>query len=70
MSQPGDRFYVPIEKRYVLIEHLVTLNGVPARVSGVNNDFATVRMIDSGLGAEFAWSTVERIVAKGGEFRV
>lgn len=45
----------------------VTLNGKPARVSGYRLDFA--RVTDAaGLSAEWSWSAVERILAKGGAF--
>ena len=47
-----------------------TLDGYPALVCGVVNDFATVATINGpALRAEFAWSTVERILAAGGKFK-
>lgn len=46
----------------------VTLDGHRAVVSGVRNDFATIIDMVTGAEVEFAWPTVERIVAKGGAF--
>jgi len=49
---------------------IVTLDGQPARVVGWQNDFATVRTDDpNGPSCEFAWSTVERVIAAGGQFK-
>lgn len=45
----------------------VTLNGVPARITGARNDFATVTRND-GLSAEWAWPTVARIVNRNKAF--
>lgn len=47
----------------------VTLNGKPAVISGYRNPFAAVIQLSTGLSAEFSWEAVERIVAKGGEFK-
>ena len=58
-----------LSERYELIDAKVTLDGNRAKISGARNDFAMVRVIPSGLGCEFAWSTVARIVAKGGAFK-
>ena len=58
-----------LERRYELIAADVTLNGEPAVISGVFMRFATVRQRRSGLSAEWAWSTVERVVSNGGAFR-
>lgn len=66
---PDDKYYVPIEERRTLIMHEVTLNGVRASIGGVNNDFATVRQMPSGLGVDFAWITVKHIIDNhNGEF--
>lgn len=47
----------------------VTLNGEPAVIIGARNSFAQVATVRSdGPVAEFAWITVRRIVACGGEF--
>jgi hypothetical protein len=66
----SDKYFVPIEERRVLIENEVTLNGVRASIGGVNNDFATVRQMPSGMGVDFAWITVKHIIENhNGEFR-
>lgn len=46
-----------------------TLNGNPAVVSGYNLDFAKVTDLITGLSAEWAWPTVERILNNGGNFK-
>lgn len=43
-----------------------TLDGLPARVRGYRNDFATVR--NARYGVEFAWQTVALIQSRGGAF--
>jgi hypothetical protein len=58
-----------LDQRRALCETRVTLDGQPARISGAQRDFAMVRITASGLGAEWAWPTVARIVAKGGKFK-
>jgi hypothetical protein len=57
------------DKRMELCMTKVTLNGVRARVSGIQNSFATVTQFGTGLSAEWSWEAVERIVAKGGDFK-
>jgi len=57
------------DKRMEFCMAKVTLNGVRARVSGIQNSFATVTQFDTGLSAEWSWEAVERVIAKGGEFR-
>jgi hypothetical protein len=52
-----------------LCDAAVTLNGEPAKITGVKNEFAYVRIIKSGLGCEWAWEIAGRIVAAGGDFR-
>ena len=48
-----------------------TLNGYPAVVCGLKNDFATVATINGpAMNAEFAWSTVERVLQSGGQFKI
>lgn len=56
------------EERQALCTVEVTLDGQPARISGWRNRFATVRLVGSGLGAEWAWPTVATIVSNGGSF--
>jgi hypothetical protein len=46
----------------------ITLNGVPARIGGARRPFATVTQVDTGLGAEWSWEAVERIVTSTGRF--
>jgi hypothetical protein len=58
-----------LDGRRELCAARVTLNGEPAAISGARHDYAMVRQLASGLGAEWAWPTVARIVAAGGEFR-
>lgn len=48
----------------------VTLDGLPAVVSGAALPFATVRTLDMSRTAEYAWETVARIIAShDGRFR-
>jgi hypothetical protein len=65
MSNTGDT----IEQRRELCAATVTLDGQPAWIGGASLDFAIVRQIKTGLGAEWAWPTVARIVANGGAFK-
>ena len=58
------------ERRLELVAEKVTLNDQPAGISGIKNDFATVRQNDSGLGCEWAWETVDHIVRnRDGKFK-
>jgi len=57
------------DERYELTQARVTLNGERAVICGARHDVATVRAISSGLGCEWAWPTVARIVANGGAFK-
>ena len=57
------------EKRMEFCMAKVTLNGQRARVSGIQNPFATVTQFNSGLSAEWSWEAVERVIAKGGNFQ-
>jgi len=51
--------------------HICTINGEPGKVTGRLNRFATVGSFCGTYQAEFAWSTVERIMRDGyGEFEV
>lgn len=47
----------------------VTLNGAPAIIRGAFQRFATVELRDAGLGAQWVWETVARVMAKGGAFK-
>lgn len=58
------------DARRELVSAVVTLNGRPAKISGIYNDAATVWPLDNpAAGVAFAWATVERIVAAGGAFK-
>lgn len=56
-------------ERLAFTQAAVTLNGRPARIRGARLPFALVVDSETGLGCEWAWPTVERIVASGGNFR-
>jgi len=47
----------------------VTLNGRPAVIRGAFQDFATVEQEREGLGCEYSWPAVARVMAKGGAFQ-
>ena len=69
MTSPDSKFFVPVERRRELVEHHVTLNGVNATISGVQNDFATICQLPDGMRVEFAWATVEHVINNSnGEF--
>ena len=55
--------------RSKLCQTVVTLNDRPARITGSMHDFATVRDVETGLSAEWAWPTVALVVSRGGAFR-
>lgn len=57
-----------LEQRRALCEARVTLNGADARISGSRHEFATVRDTRTGLGCEWSWETVARIVASHSNF--
>lgn len=61
--------YEEYAKRLKLTAATVTLNGLPAKVSGVNKQFATVTQLKTGLSAEWSWEAVERIVNRDGKFK-
>lgn len=47
-----------------------TLDGFPAHVGGARHDFATIGTINGPtIRAEFAWSTVARVMDNGGAFK-
>lgn len=47
----------------------ITLNGRPAMLAGIRNEFASVIDAGTGLKCEFAWETVQHIVDnRNGEF--
>jgi hypothetical protein len=58
-----------LDARRAAMDVPCTLNDRPATVVGFRNDFATVVDLESGLGCEFAWPTVYRILtSKEGRF--
>lgn len=68
MSAPAPVRRLTSAEKLALCSAEVTLNGEPAAISGVRAPFAKVTSRVTGLSAEFAWTTVERIVAKGARF--
>ena len=61
------------EKDRLIDEH-VTLNGLPAKISGRLMPFARVRALPATsngmhISADYAWHTVANIVATGGAFK-
>ena len=46
-----------------------TLDGVEAVIMGARNPFGTVSRRDNGLGADWSWQAIARVMAKGGAFR-
>lgn len=61
--------YATTERKYELIEARVTLDGKPAKISGARQQFAVVATLNpDGPAVEFAWTTVARVVANGGQF--
>jgi len=58
-----------VEYRRQLCERRCTLDGKAAAITGAARPFATVRYLDNGLGCEFAWPTVERILAGSKNFK-
>ncbi len=62
------------EEKTRLIETPVTLNGLPALISGRAEPFATVRTLTPAgkhhIRGDWSWPTVARIVATGGNFKL
>lgn len=59
-----------LDERVAFTGTPVTLDGRPARITGYRNAFATVTSVgDPARSAEWAWPTVARIVARGGNFQ-
>jgi hypothetical protein len=53
--------------RQEMSETSITLDGMPAKVTGTRLDFAIVR--SKVQAVEFAWATVERVIVnRGGAF--
>jgi hypothetical protein len=55
------------DERLAICSVNVTLDGHPATISGVQNNFATVADMH-GHSVEFAWTTAAHIVVRGGRF--
>jgi hypothetical protein len=65
---------LPVTRRQELLDspeaRTVTLNNEPAYISGIYDDFATIRQRRSGLGCEWSWVTVEHVLLNcGGAFK-
>ena len=58
-----------IDHRRALCGTPCTINGQPAQVTGARLPFALILERDTGLGCEFAWPTVERVLAGSKNFR-
>lgn len=54
--------------RHALVLTRVTLNGLPAQITGIREDYATVRTLRGEQAAQFAWETVDRVVKASAEF--
>lgn len=58
-----------LDARRLLCDMPVTLDGHPAIVAGVRNEFATVKRLDGRSSHQLAWATVRRIIrTRGGRF--
>lgn len=69
--RPGYSGNYPMAQRQALLDaEGVTLNGERAKVVGRRLDFAVVAALGgSGARAEYAWQTVEHVIAtRGGAF--
>jgi hypothetical protein len=60
---------IQVADRRRFAEMACTLNGRPARICGIQDPFARVEDKETGLGCEFAWPTVHRIMSNGGRFK-
>jgi len=61
---------IDIDTRRALCALPCTLDGKPAAISGAARDFATVRDLKTGQGADWAWDTVARVMARDAAFRL
>lgn len=60
----------PVINRHALVLQRCTLNGIPAQVTGIRNEFAMIRPLRGECApAAFTWSTVERVICSGGKFK-
>lgn len=58
-----------IERRRILSTQPVTLDGIPARIVGLQRDFALVVALDGTTAAEWSWQSVKLICESGGQFQ-
>ena len=65
MKLSDDRIARNVDIADALNTRGITLNGLPARVGGTHNQFATVHQIPCGLAVEYAWPTLQRMVQGG-----
>lgn len=67
ISKHAKRTRSVIAERWTCAE--CKLDGELARVTGRLNDFATIAsLVDASKSADFAWSTVDRIMSTSKEF--
>lgn len=59
-----------LEDRRALCAQPCTLDGRPAVILGAREPFATVCDKSTGAGAQWAWETVARVMARGGAFKL
>ena len=58
------------DARYNAIAAHVTLDGIPAKVSGLKSDFATISALPDGPSFQFSWPATHRIIKENsGQFR-
>lgn len=64
---------IPYEERSAIVQGRrgqATLDGLPAIICGARCDTAMVVADHGRLRGEWAWVTVARVLAKGGDFRL
>jgi len=57
-----------LDQRRQLCQVRVTLNGQPAKISGAQNEYATVSTLGGTTQYQWAWSTVEYVCSRDGRF--
>lgn len=55
-------------ERQALCAQQVTLNGLPAKITGYRQPFAKVTQISTGLGDEWSWEAVRLVCATSRNF--
>lgn len=69
MSERQQEADVSIERRREIVAMKgITLDGRDATVTGTREPFAMVMQVRTGVGFQWAWPTVDRIVKAGGRF--